>query len=414
MSESNTIEIETTVNTNKPLITTNTECGWNDLANKIKLNDAKTETNMNNINLSDIDELPIHKSDSEDIFENSKLNNDVRTENNKSPVYHNHSIHNQSPVYNNQSRNNYANYARNRFMKPGETPLSPEDEYVEKIKLLAKIEEMSDFDRKFDMKDDFYEIRYYYELKKSMRDRQNGIALGRGFMMNAVSALEFLNEKYDPFAFKLKGWSEHLNCNIDSYDDVFGELYEKYRTKGKIMPEIKLLLMLSSSAVQFHLSKTLFSGPGLDSILNKNPELLSKLMNNKDNQMREQEQELRNEYEKKIREQKNEYDKKIHLTQQLSDNYSNKIRNQENIIRQQESMLKQNQYSASHSDSLDDLNGPSGATDILQNIRLQQELKNKGYNLNSNSNSNSRILNDTTVSFKTTKKGKQGIVKINT
>ena len=47
--------------------------------------------------------------------------------------------------------------------------------------------------------------------------------------------------------------------------------------------------MVSSSAVQFHLSKTLFSGPGLENILNNNPALLSKLMGgNNQNQNQEQ------------------------------------------------------------------------------------------------------------------------------
>ena len=43
-------------------------------------------------------------------------------------------------------------------------------------------------------------------------------------------------------------------------------------------PEIKLILMISASAASFHASKKMAESlPGLDSVLQSNPELLSKL-----------------------------------------------------------------------------------------------------------------------------------------
>ena len=50
-------------------------------------------------------------------------------------------------------------------------------------------------------------------------------------LMAAVSAFEFLNNKFDPFDLKLDGWSESITENLDEYDDVFGELHEKYGGK---------------------------------------------------------------------------------------------------------------------------------------------------------------------------------------
>ena len=78
-------------------------------------------------------------------------------------------------------------------------------------------------------------------------------------MLNAVTAIEFLNDRYDPFDFKLSGWSEHMNIAVDDYGDVLGEIYEKYRGTGKKMePEIKLLLMIAASGASFHASNTMF------------------------------------------------------------------------------------------------------------------------------------------------------------
>ena len=56
--------------------------------------------------------------------------------------------------------------------------------------------------------------------------------------MAAVSALEFLNNKFDPFDLKLDGWSESITENLDEYDDVFGELHEKYGGKTNVAPEL--------------------------------------------------------------------------------------------------------------------------------------------------------------------------------
>ena len=58
--------------------------------------------------------------------------------------------------------------------------------------------------------------------------------------------MEFLNSKFDPFDIKLDGWSEQLQENINDYDDIFGELYEKYKSKASMAPEIKLLFQLGA------------------------------------------------------------------------------------------------------------------------------------------------------------------------
>ena len=54
----------------------------------------------------------------------------------------------------------------------------------------------------------------------------NKISIVTGYKSNKLR--EFLNNKFDPFDIKLDGWSEAVNENVDDYDDVFGELHEKY------------------------------------------------------------------------------------------------------------------------------------------------------------------------------------------
>jgi hypothetical protein len=115
----------------------------------------------------------------------------------------------------------------------------------------------------------------YFKLKKQ-REIENSVKFQRKVMMAAITGIEFLNNKFDPFDVKLDGWSESLNENIIDYDEVFEELAEKYGGKSEVAPEIKLLMMLGGSAFMFHLTNTLFKSsiPGMDDIMKQNPDLM--------------------------------------------------------------------------------------------------------------------------------------------
>jgi hypothetical protein len=95
-------------------------------------------------------------------------------------------------------------------------------------------------------------------------------------MMAIINGIEFLNSRFDPFDIKLDGWGEQINENITDYDEIFGELYEKWKSKASVSPELKLLFQLGGSAMMVHMSNTLFKSamPGMDDILKQNPDLM--------------------------------------------------------------------------------------------------------------------------------------------
>jgi hypothetical protein len=95
-------------------------------------------------------------------------------------------------------------------------------------------------------------------------------------LMSVITGMEYLNNKFDPFDLKLDGWSEQVNENIDDYDDIFSELHDKYKTKAKMAPELKLLFQLGGSAIMLHMTNTMFKSamPGMDDIMRQNPELM--------------------------------------------------------------------------------------------------------------------------------------------
>ena len=127
------------------------------------------------------------------------------------------------------------------------------------------------------MTSDLEEMKVEYLKLKKAKEVENGIKFSRKMLIACTTGIEFLNGKFDPFDVKLDGWSESIHENINEYDEVFEELYEKYKTDTKMAPELKLLFMVGGSGFMFHLTNTMFkssSMPGIGDIMKKNPDLM--------------------------------------------------------------------------------------------------------------------------------------------
>ena len=151
----------------------------------------------------------------------------------------------------------------------------------EKEELLYKFEKLRrlgiKLPKSFNMTSDLEEMKVEYLKLKKAKEVENGIKFSRKMLIACTTGIEFLNGKFDPFDVKLDGWSESIHENINEYDEVFEELYEKYKTDTKMAPELKLLLMVGGSGFMFHLTNTMFkssSMPGIGDIMKKNPDLM--------------------------------------------------------------------------------------------------------------------------------------------
>jgi len=158
--------------------------------------------------------------------------------------------------------------------------MSKEELLREKFKMLQKLEELETkgvrLSKKYTMESSLLEMKGEYETHLEEREKKNSVKFQQKLLMTAITGLEFLNNKFDPFDLKLDGWSEQINENIDDYDEIFGELHEKYKSKAKMAPELKLLFQLGGSAIMLHMTNTMFKSamPGMDDIMRQNPELM--------------------------------------------------------------------------------------------------------------------------------------------
>ena len=116
-------------------------------------------------------------------------------------------------------------------------------------------------------------ITYSIDVDKSVK-------FSRRMLIACVTGLEFMNKRYNPFEIQLEGWSENVMENDDDYDEVFEELYVKYRTKMHVAPEVKLIMMLGGSAMMFHLTNSMFKQvmPNMNDVMKQNPGLMQNMM----------------------------------------------------------------------------------------------------------------------------------------
>ena len=127
------------------------------------------------------------------------------------------------------------------------------------------------------MESDLLEMKGEYENIMAEKEKENSMKFQGKMLTTLITGLEFLNNRFDPFDIKLDGWSEQINENLDDYDEIFAELHEKYKSKAKMAPEIKLLFQLATSGMMIHMSNTLFKSaiPGMDDIMRQNPDLMN-------------------------------------------------------------------------------------------------------------------------------------------
>ena len=126
------------------------------------------------------------------------------------------------------------------------------------------------------MESPLLEMQGEYETIIEEKAKLNSIKFQGNMLMACINGIEFLNNRFDPFDIKLDGWGEQINENVTDYDDVFGELYDKYKSKASMSPELKLLFQLGGSGMMVHMTNTIFktSMPGMDDIMRQNPDLM--------------------------------------------------------------------------------------------------------------------------------------------
>ena len=108
----------------------------------------------------------------------------------------------------------------------------PEAEKKEKGEYITKLQRLETkgftVSRKFTMDNSLEEIKTEYFRLVDARQLETSIKFQRQMLMGAITGMEWLNGRFDPFDLKLDGWSESVHENAEDFDEIFEELYDKY------------------------------------------------------------------------------------------------------------------------------------------------------------------------------------------
>lgn len=164
---------------------------------------------------------------------------------------------------------------------PSEGYKSIEDEKADLLNKITRLNKKGvQSSQRLTIYSDIEEIRTEYKRMMYSIEVERSIKFQRRMLVACVTGLEFLNDKFDPFDLELNGWSQNTMENIDDYDGVFEELYNKYKTKVQVAPEVKLIMMVGGSAMMFHLTNSMFKAavPNVTQVMKQNPGLMQNMV----------------------------------------------------------------------------------------------------------------------------------------
>jgi hypothetical protein len=192
--------------------------------------------------------------------------------------------HSSRNKHSSRSRSNDSHKKKHNAVLSQESSLSdynykPQQRYTDTLQdrhaVLLDIKKYLDmgyiFSKEYSISSNYEEMKADLDRVKMVHNNKKGIKFCRNALMTVCSGIEQLSD-WTSFG-ELDGWSEDVSMNIESYDDIFEELYQKYGSYVDVVgPEIKLVLMLIQSAFLYHIMRKM-TGPTMknfENIINKN------------------------------------------------------------------------------------------------------------------------------------------------
>jgi hypothetical protein len=151
--------------------------------------------------------------------------------------------------------------------------LSERDRRRKKRMMIKKLEEWHEkgfikHNSHFTLDSSYEEVEDEYETALEDKRKKDSIKLQGWWFMTFVNSVEYANAAFNPFDINLDGWGEQVSEDIDSYEEIFSELHDKYKG-GKMAPELSLLLRLGFSAAVVNFTNKALSTatPGFNDVI---------------------------------------------------------------------------------------------------------------------------------------------------
>ncbi len=168
--------------------------------------------------------------------------------------------------------------------------MSAEEERRQKNEYITKLQRLEKkgypITKQFTTDMPLAEMKEEYERLIDAKKLEGSIQWQRDAVVFAIQSLEMLNDQFPFFGLKLKGWKDSVQDKIENeqFDDIFEELYEKYKGKSYMPPEVRLLFGIASSGFLCHYSNKMMDSlsassmnAGVEAALRSNPELAAQV-----------------------------------------------------------------------------------------------------------------------------------------
>lgn len=166
------------------------------------------------------------------------------------------------------------------------SPLNEREKRRKKRAMISKLEEWTNKGMlkhsvgSFTMDSSYEEVEDAYEGALEDKRKRDSVKIQQNWFITLMNSIEYANAAFNPFDLNLDGLGEQISEDIDSYDEIFEELHEKYKG-GKLSPELSLLLRIGFAASVVHFSNKALSTatPGFNDIIRQSPELMKAFTN---------------------------------------------------------------------------------------------------------------------------------------
>ena len=173
----------------------------------------------------------------------------------------------------------------NDFAGAASSKMNDRERRRKKRLMIKKLEEWHDkglvkSSSHFTIDSSYEEVEDEYETALEDKRRKDSVKLQGWWFMTFINSLEYANSAFNPFDLNLDGWGEQVTEDLDSYEEIFSELHDKYKG-GKLAPEISLLLRVGFSAAVLNFSNKALSSatPAFNDVIRQSPELMKMFTN---------------------------------------------------------------------------------------------------------------------------------------
>lgn len=157
---------------------------------------------------------------------------------------------------------------------------TPEELMKDKYTMLRKLQTLKDkgykLSKEYTFESSYMDMEAEYKSFEEEKRKQNAIQFQSNMFVTCIQGIEFLNDTLNPFDIDISGLSESVSEDKNTYDEIFEELYEKYKGRVSMAPELKLLFAVGGSAVyiagQNKMRKMLGLGRGMNDVFNQYPD----------------------------------------------------------------------------------------------------------------------------------------------